>query len=160
ANCSIVDPCGPALPGNSRAASSSAQVPAVAGPAPIANISVQSASISSNKVAPGAPVNIIVNVANTGTANGSTQVKLYVNGKEEARQGIAVPSGSKASVKFTVSRDDPGTYSVYAGNVPAGSFKVDAFTDRDILLLIGSSLILLAFILGAIYILRRRQQEY
>ncbi|MHB8085303.1 MAG: choice-of-anchor U domain-containing protein, partial [Dehalococcoidia bacterium] len=157
ANGTIVDPCGPAFIDSGPHQSSAPQVPTVAqGPAPIANIAVQSASLSTAKVAPGAPVTITANVANKGTANGSSQIKLYVNGQEEAHQGVTLSSGSRASVKFTVSRDEPGTYSVYVGSIPAGSFEVDQFADPNIILYVSAALILSATVLGIIYIRRQR----
>ena len=134
ANGTIVDPCGPAYRITTPQQSSSAGGVSMTaqGPAPIANITVQSASLSTAKVAPGAPVTVTANVANTGTADGSSQIKLYVNGQEEAHQGVTLSSGSSTPVKFTVSRNEPGTYSVYVGSIPAGSFVVDRFADPNI----------------------------
>jgi Tol biopolymer transport system component len=157
ANGTIVDPCGPAFMDTSPHQSSAPQVPTVAqGPAPIANIAVQSASLSTAKVAPGAPVTITANVANKGTANGSSQIKLYVNGQEEAHQGITLSSGTSTPVKFTVSRDEPGTYSVYVGSIPAGTFEVDTFADPNIILYISGALLLFALIGGVVFMAGRR----
>ena len=114
--------------------------PLAQGPAAIANIAVQSASLSTAKVAPGAPVTVTANVANKGTADGSAQIKLYVNGQEEAHQGVTLSSGSRTPVKFTVSRDEPGTYSVYVGSIPAGTFEVDQFADPNLILYISGAL--------------------
>jgi hypothetical protein len=158
ANGTIVDPCGPAFLDTSNNHRSSPQVPTVVeGPAAIANIAVQSASLSTAKVAPGAPVTITANVANKGTANGSTQIKLYVNGQEEANQGVTLSSGSRTPVKFTVSRDEPGTYSVYVGSIPAGTFEVDRFADPNIILYISGALLLFAMIGGVIFMANRRR---
>jgi Tol biopolymer transport system component len=159
ANGTIVDPCGPAFMDTSNNHRSSAQVPTVQGPAPIANIAVQSASLSIARVAPGAPVTITANVANKGTANGSSQIKLYVNGQEEAHQGITLSSGTSTPVKFTVSRDEPGTYSVYVGSIPAGTFTVDTFADPNIILYISGALILFALAGGVIFMATRRRQR-
>ncbi|MHB8086579.1 MAG: hypothetical protein ACYDHZ_12225, partial [Dehalococcoidia bacterium] len=95
-----------------------------------------------------------------GTADGITQIKLYVNGEEEAHQGVSVKSGGAKSVVFTVSRNEPGRYTVYVGSVAAGSFTVSDFVDPNIVLGISLMLLLIAIILGAAYILRARQQEY
>ncbi len=127
-------------------------------PAAIANITVQSASLSNAKVAPGEPVTVTANIANKGTANGSAQVKLYINGQEEAHQGITLSSGSRAPIKFTVSRNESGTYSVYVGSIPAGTFEVDQFTDPNLILYISGALILLALVGGVIFIAMRRHQ--
>ncbi len=157
ANGTIVDPCGPAFLFSNPPQSSSAQVTTASqSPVAMANISVQSASLSTARVAPGAPITVTANVANKGTANGSAQVKLYVNGQEEGHQGVTLASGKSVPVKFTVSRDEMGTYSVYVGSVPAGSFTVDSFADPNLVLYISGACLLFAFILGAIYIAKRK----
>ncbi|MGA2158438.1 MAG: choice-of-anchor U domain-containing protein [Dehalococcoidia bacterium] len=157
ANGTIVDPCGPAFSdtGNHHRGSTP-QAMAPQGPAPIANIAVQSASLSTAKVAPGAPITITADVANKGTANGSTQVKLYVNGQEEAYQGVTLSSGGNTPVKFTVSRNEPGSYSVYVGSMPAGTFEVDRFADLNLILYISGVLLLFALAGGIIFMAMRR----
>ncbi len=115
------------------------------------------ASLSTDKVAPGAPVTVTANVANNGTADGSSQIKLYVNGQEEAHQGVTLSSGSSNPVKFTVSRDEPGTYSVYVGSIPAGSFVVDQFADPNLILYISGALLLFALAGGVIFMATRRR---
>ncbi len=159
ANGIIIDPCGPAFLFSNPPQSSSAQVTTTSqGPAAIASISVRSASLSAAKVAPGATVTVTANIANRGTADGSMQVKLYVNGQEEAHQGVTLASGKSAPVKFSVSRDEPGTYSVYVGNVPAGAFTVDTFADPNIILYISGALLLFALAGGVIYMAMRKQR--
>jgi Tol biopolymer transport system component len=158
ANGTIVDPCGMAFMDTSPHQSSAPQIPKVAqGPAPIANIAVQSASLSTAKVAPGTPVTITADVANKGTADGSTQIKLFVNGQEEAHQGVTLASGSRTPVKFTVSRDEPGTYSVYVGSIPAGTFEVNQFADPNLVLYISGALILLALVGGVVFMATRKR---
>jgi len=141
--------------------SSGGGVPTVPqGPAPISNITVENISLSSAKVGPGAPVTVTANVVNKGTADGSSRIKLYVNGQEEAHQGVTLSSGSSTPVKFIVSRDEPGTYSVYVGSIAAGSFEVDQFTDPNLILYISAALILSALIFGIFYIRRKRPSGY
>ncbi|MGA2158242.1 MAG: choice-of-anchor U domain-containing protein [Dehalococcoidia bacterium] len=160
ANGAIVDPCGMALPISGPPHSSSAQVPILAqGPMAIANITVESASLSTAKVALGATVTVTADIANKGTANGSAQIKLYVNGQEEAHQGVTLSSGSLTPVKFTVSRDEPGTYSVYVGNIPAGTFEVDQFAAPNLILYISGALLLFALAGGVIFMASRRRQR-
>ena len=157
ANGTIVDPCGPAFTDTSNHHRGSTLEPmAPQGPAPMANIAVQSASLSTAKVAPGAPVTVTANLANKGTANGSTQVKLYVNGQEEAHQGVTLSSGGNTPIKFTVSRDEPGSYSVYVGSLPAGTFEVDRFADPNLILYISGALLLFALAGGVIFMMMRR----
>jgi phosphodiesterase/alkaline phosphatase D-like protein len=129
-------------------------------PVPLPNIQVQSASLSVSKVSPGTPVTVTANVANRGTVNGSTRLKLYVNGEEDSSQGVTVESGGNRPVYFTVTRNQPGTYDVYIDGAQAGSFTVAEYVDPDIILFISLTLIFFSLVLGIIYIWRKRQQEY
>ncbi len=126
-------------------------------PMQLPSISVQSALLSAAKVAPGVSVTVTAHVTNTGAVKGSTRLTLYVNGQEESSQGVTVSSGSNMPVTFTLTRNDPGIYSVYVSGVSAGSFTVDQFADPNLILYISGALILLAFVIGAIYVTRRRQ---
>jgi hypothetical protein len=126
-------------------------------PVSLPTVSVRSASLSATKVAPGTPITVTADVANTGTVNGSSSIKVYVNGELENSQGITVNSGSSTPVTFTVSRNEPGTYSVYVGGAQAGSFTVDQFADPNIILYVSCALLVFAFVIGTLFILRRRQ---
>jgi hypothetical protein len=157
ANGIIIDPgaaCFPLNTPTSHQSSLPATPQATVSPA---NIAIKSASLSAAKVTPGTPVTITANVANTGTVNGSSSVRVYVNGSEEAVQGVTVNSGGTSTVSFTVSRNEPGTYSVYVGGTQAGSFTVDEYFDPNTILFISSALVLFSFVLGVIYITKRRQ---
>ncbi len=125
------------------------------GPVSLPTVSVRSASLSATKVAPGTPITVTADVVNTGTVNGSSSIKVYVNGELENSQGVTVNSGSSTPVTFTVSRNEPGTYSVYVGGTNAGSFTVDQFTPETILIISGA-LVLFALIMGIIYTIRRK----
>ena len=129
-------------------------------PVILPTVSVRSASLSATKVAPGTPITVTADVVNTGTVNGSSSIKVYVNGELENSQGVTVNSGSSTPVTFTVSRNEPGTYSVYVGGIQAGSFTVDQFADPNMILYISGALILFAFVLGVIYITMRKRHGY
>jgi phosphodiesterase/alkaline phosphatase D-like protein len=141
---------------------SSGQTSAVAPstPMPLPNVVVQSASLSAASVAPGDPVKVTATVSNRGTVNGSTRLTLYVNGQEDSSQGVTVESGGNRPVYFTVTRSQPGSYSVYIGGVQAGSFVVAEYIAPGAVLLISLLLILASLVVGLIYVWRRRQQEY
>jgi hypothetical protein len=157
ANGSITDPGGPAFPLNIPQ-SSSAQMPSVSqSPMKMSNIAVKSASLSAVKVTPGSPVTVTAEVANTGAVNGTTMVKVYVNGQEESSQGMTVNSGSVTPVTFTVSRNEPGTYSVYVGGAQAGSFTVTQFDDAGVILMISGALVFFAFITGLAILMRKQR---
>ena len=156
ANGTYTDPGGPAFPLDAPQ-SSSAQMPSTTPQKPVSlsNISVKSASLSSSKVAPGMNVTVTADVANTGTGNGTASIKVYVNGAEEASRGITVNSGGTDRVSFDITRSEPGTYTVYVGGTSAGSFTVDQFAP-DTMLFISGALVFFSFILGVIWMTRRR----
>lgn len=124
-------------------------------PVQLANISVKSASLSSTKVTPGEKVTVTADIANTGTGNGTSNIKVYINGAEEAQQGVSVSSGGTTTVIFDVTRNEPGTYTVYVGSANAGSFTVDQFTPNTILYISGA-LVFFALVIGVIWMTRRR----
>jgi len=137
--------------------SSSPSMPATPqAPVSLSNVTVKSASLSATKVTPGEKVTVSADVANTGTGNGTSVVKVYVNGSEASSQGVTVNSGGISTVSFTISRNEPGTYSVYVGGARAGSFTVDEFSAPNIILIVSSALIFFAMVIGVIYITRRR----
>jgi hypothetical protein len=125
-------------------------------PVSLPSIQIQSASLSAYKVAPGTPVTVTANLANRGTVNGSTRLKLYVNGEEDSSQGVTVESGGSRPVYFTVSRNEPATYAVYIGGTLAGSFTVDDAIDPNIVLYISLSLIAISLMFGVIMIAKRK----
>jgi hypothetical protein len=129
------------------------------GPVSLPTVSVRSASLSATKVAPGIPITVTANVVNTGTVNGASSIRVYVNGELENSQGITVNSGASTPVTFTVTRNEPGTYSVYVGGANAGSFVVDQFADPNIILYVSGALLVFAFVIGALFIVRKRQVQ-
>ncbi len=125
-------------------------------PVQLPNIQVQSASLSATKVTPGMPVIITASLANRSTVNGTTAIKVYINGEEETRKGVTINSGSNTPLSFTVSRNEPGTYAVYVGGVSAGSFTVES-DDSNIILYISFAMIFIALVVGMLILLRRKQ---
>ena len=119
----------------------------------LSNITVPTASLSALKVAPGTPVKVTANVVNRSAVPGSAWLTLYVNGQEESSQGISIDSNCNMAATFTVTRNEPGTYTVYVGRTNAGSFTVDQFTPEAILLISGV-LVLFALVGGVIYMIR------
>ncbi|MHB8085920.1 MAG: CARDB domain-containing protein, partial [Dehalococcoidia bacterium] len=126
------------MPGTSGAST------AAQGPTPVANIAVQSASLSTSRVTPRSPVYVTADVANTGTATGSANIKLYVNDNVATDQTVTLHSGGRTTITFNVSCVDPGKYYVYVDNVPAGIFEVDRFGDTNVMLYLGGALIFFA----------------
>jgi len=75
-------------------------------------------------------------------------------------RGLTVKSGSSIPVQFTVSREIPGTYSVYVNGVSAGSFSVSDNLGNNIVLVLSSLCLLTALFIGILMMLRRRQNPY
>lgn len=125
-------------------------------PVILPTVSVRSASLSSTKVVPGTTITVTADVVNASAVNGSSSIKVYVNGELENSQGVTVNAGSSQPVIFTVSRNEPGTYSVYVGGTQAGSFTVDQSPDPNIILYISGALLVFAFAVGLLYMLMRR----
>ena len=122
----------------------------------LSNIVVQSATITSTKVSPGEKVDVTASVTNKGGSNGTSKVTLYINGQEADSKGITLTSGESTQVHFSVSQNDPGTYSVYVNGVPAGNITVDLFTNNDALIV--SIIALFAVgIVGVLYLVVRRR---
>jgi len=128
---------------------------APSGPVNLANPQVVSATISASRVGPGEAIRVTASVLNKGTGNGTVAVKLYVNGQEEASQGVTVNSGASTPVTFTVSRSEPGTYSVYVGGMSAGSFTVE--NDSSNILYISIAMVVIAIAMGLVYFTRRKR---
>ena len=130
--------------------------PTVAGsPMGLPNITPQGASLSADRVAPGTSLTVSAMMVNRGDADGTAAVRLYINGQEEAVQGVTLGAGSTALVTFTVTRSEPGNYSVNVNGVPAGSFTVDS--DSSIILYISIALVAIAIAMGLIYFTRRKR---
>jgi hypothetical protein len=75
---------------------------------------------------------VTASLGNRGAVNGNKKVTVYVNGQEEAAQGVTVNSGGSAQLAFDISRSEPGEYSVYVDGTPAGSFRVEMFRESDL----------------------------
>jgi hypothetical protein len=125
-------------------------------PVILPNITVASASLASSRISPGAPVTVNADIVNNSSVNGSSSIKLYINGQEESSRGITLGSGGRTSIAFTVNRNEPGTYTVYVGGIHAGTFTVEQVSASDIILWLSSGLIGLALIMAIIWFTRRR----
>ncbi len=77
------------------------------------------------EVEPGETVTITVLVANTGGESGSYTVVLKINGVKEAEERITVAAGGTETVAFSVTREDPDSYTVDVDGL-SGSFTVVA----------------------------------
>ena len=119
------------------------------------NITVNTASLSASRVAPGEKIDITAMVANRGNANGESRITLYVNGQQVESKGVTLASGQSTPVHFYISENEPGTYNVHVGGVSAGSFTVDAFANNDILIY-GIIALFTIGIAGTLFLLARK----
>jgi hypothetical protein len=88
-----------------------------------ANMSVQFVSVNPQQASANQPVTITTNVVNTGDAAGNYNVDLKINGQVEESRMISVGPQASQPVKFTVTRDQPGTYTVDIVD-QSGSFTI------------------------------------
>ena len=100
----------------------------------LSNITVQSATVSATRVAPGEKVDITAIIYNRGNQNGESKITLYINGEQADSRGVTVASGQSSPVHFYISENQPGTYNVHVSGVSAGSFTVDTFGGTDIII--------------------------
>lgn len=92
------------------------------GPAP-AKFNVGSLTVTPSQAKLNQEVVISVNVANNGGTSGSYSLELKVNGISESTKQVTVAAGASQTVNFTITKAQPGTYTVdIAGQ--RGSFVV------------------------------------
>jgi len=129
------------------------------GTAPPANppiVGVSSAAVAATRVSPGDKVDVSATISNKGGSIGTSKVTLFINGQEEESKGVTLASGESTTMHFSVSRSDPGAYTVNVNNVPAGSFTVDQFKNNDALIY-GVIALFIIGIAGILYLLIRKR---
>jgi uncharacterized protein YfaS (alpha-2-macroglobulin family) len=119
-------------------------------------VGVSSATLASTQVSPGEKVDVSATIANKGGSSGTSKITLFINGQEDQSQGVTLASGESATVHFSVSRNDPGTYTVNVNNIPAGSYTVDQFKNNDALIYVVIALFIIG-IAGILYLLIRKR---
>jgi hypothetical protein len=86
-------------------------------------MSVQYLSVSPKQATASQPVTISTNVVNTGDQGGNLNIALKINGQVEQTKMVAVGPQTSQPIKFTVTKSEPGTYSVDIGG-QTGSFII------------------------------------
>jgi len=124
ANGTITDPGGPgfstaSIQGGAEGASSGESTATVIGSP---NLRVAMLHVA-GQTKVNQPITITANVVNDGDMEGSTRVALKINGQVEQHKLIAVGPGGSRPIKFTVTKAEPGSYSVIVGKQRA-SFMV------------------------------------
>jgi hypothetical protein len=88
-----------------------------------ANMSVQFVSVNPQQATANQPVTVSTNVVNTGDQSGNLNIALKINGQVEQTKMVAVGPQTSQPIKFTVTKSEPGTYSVDIGG-QTGSFII------------------------------------
>jgi hypothetical protein len=154
ANGTIIDPGGPAviavIPTGPTATPVSAPIRSPT-PKP-AQMAVQYLGITPQQTSANQPVTISTNVVNTGDQPGSLNVVLEINGKVEQTKLVSLGPHGTQPIKFTVTRAQPGTYTVDIGG-QKGSFTINGAggtgsSDRmtGILIIIGALVLAVAVV--------------
>lgn len=148
ANGTIVDPGGPAVvvvagtvaapaPTMPEGASTGGEPPVRVTPP---DLKPKYLSVNPRQAHPDQPVTILTNVVNRGGMEGSYTVNLMINGQLEQRKTVVVSPGATQPVKFTISKAQPGTYTVAIGGNRARFTVIGA--DRVGSVGVGSGLVL------------------
>ena len=86
-------------------------------------MSVQYLSVNPQQSYANQPVTVSTNVVNTGDEGGNYNLVLKVNGQVEQTRMVSVGPHGTQPVKFTVTRNQPGTYAIDIGG-QKGSFTI------------------------------------
>ena len=121
-NGTIVDPGGPAIPA-AVAEQSQHHVSPATSPLKSAQMSVQYICVNPQHVYANQPVTISTNVVNTANQAGNYYLSSKINGNVEQTKSVSAGPYSAQPVKFTVTKAQPGTYTIDIGGQNA-SFTV------------------------------------
>jgi hypothetical protein len=96
-----------------------------------AQVSLQYLSVYPKQATADQPVTITTNVVNSGDQAGSLNVALEINGQVEQTRMVSVGPQATQPLKFTVSRSQPGTYSIDIGG-QKGSFTISGTESKPV----------------------------
>jgi hypothetical protein len=158
ANGTIVDPGGPVVIVAPAARQVSPRLPATLKPA---QMSVQYLSVTPQQTTVNQPVTITTNVVNTGDQAGNLNVVLKINGQVEQTRMVSVGPQGTQPVKFTVTKAQPGTYTVDIGG-QKGSFTIlgasstaTSKSDNVVMIAILVFFVLVIIAVVAVFLVRR-----
>jgi hypothetical protein len=165
ANGVIVDPGGPGLGGGDTsegAAEGASTGESHSTTLRMANLRIAMLNVNPTQAKANQPITIAANVVNDGTETGSTQVALKINGKIEQTRVVTVGGGSSRPVKFTVTKAEPGTYTVIMGSQRAsfvvtedGTKAAPGLSDSVIAMLL-AGVVVVAFVIILAFAFRKR----
>ena len=112
-----------------------------------ANVYITGLCIEPGRICPGGTVTITTNASNTGGTTGYYSVVLMINGQQEATKLVSVGAMSALPVKFTITRDVPGTYTVIIGSQQASFTVVPSTAGSPV-----SAPLIVAVVIGIVFI--------
>ena len=119
-----------------------------------AEFSYSNLQVSPLLVSTGESVNVTVNVMNTGTASGETDVELLINGTMADSKSVTLDAGEETTVSFTVTQEEAGTYEAQVGDT-AATFEVE---ESSVIPAPGIIAAIMSF-LGLALLIRRKQKK-
>ncbi len=129
----------------------------------LAQMSVQYLNVSPQQTYANQPVTITTNVVNNGGEVGNYNVVLKINGQTEQSKMVSVGPQGTQPVKFTVTKSQPGTYTVNIDE-QRGSFTVTgagstprATTAAGILLM--TAIAVIVALVGLLIVVARRRHQ-
>jgi hypothetical protein len=166
ANGTIVDPGGPGIGGGGAAADGPAEGASTgeshSTTLRMANLRVAMLNVNPTQAKANQPITIAANVVNDGTETGSTQVALKINGKVEQTKVVTVGGGSSRPVKFTVTKAEPGTYTVIMGSqrasfvVTDGVAKATPALSEGVIAMLIAGVVVVAFVIIVAFAFRKK----
>ena len=130
-----------------------------------AQLSLQYLSVNPQQTYANKPVTISTNVVNTGGETGNYTAVLRINGRVEQSRTVSVGPQGTQPVKFTVTKSQPGTYTVDIGGQKS-SFVVSGAGSRpsagmsEGLLFVAAIAVIAILVILLIIVARRRLQGY
>lgn len=107
-----------------RAVSPGFSVFAIGQRAAPADLAVTDTTLSAVEVRPGAVVRVTAAITNRGDIEGTTTVRLRIDGVQRMAKTITVPGGVTRQLGFEYVFDTPGVYTVRVENTSAGTLTV------------------------------------
>jgi hypothetical protein len=131
------------------------------------NYTITSLNISSSSIKPGEPVTITAEIKNNTVNAGNFKVTVSVNGIPEIEQSISLGAGKTQKLIYTLSRENPGNYTISIGS-RNGSFSVTGsntsgpgwFTGTEWWMYTIAGIAVILVILVIILVISRRNSSY
>jgi hypothetical protein len=152
----------PSVPAGRRVSPPTSMSPGMSG---LSQIQLQYLSVRPQQTVTGQPVTITTNVVNTGYEAGSYNVILTINGQVEESRMVSVGPQGTQPVKFTITKAQPGTYTINIGDqkssfvVTGAGSRLSAGMSESILFVTATAVIAILLVL-LIIVARRRFQGY